>query len=474
MRTWSAVLVLFTTTLVSPRLLSTQARAPVASDYPILARAILKELIEIKSSETGVGSTPAALAMARRFRAAGFPAADIKVLGPYPRKQNLVVRLRGSSKAKPILIIGHLDVVEARAEDWSPGVPPFQLTERDGYLYGRGTQDMKGTVAVLVTNFIRWKREGWVPTRDLILALTADEEEYGDGDGVAWLVKHHRDLIDAEFCLNGDSGDYLTKDGKPYFASVAAAEKRETILRLETTNRGGHGSLPRKDNAINQLVTALAKVAALRFPAMLDDVTRVEFGEMAKLETGTVAGDMTAMTRTPADPAAVERLSADPFYNALLRTTCAATMLEAGHGPSALPQRARATLNCRILPWHTPAALLETLTQAIGDTGVKITWQFLETEAQPASPLRPEIFATLRTLAAKLWPGVVIMPSLDTGASDARFLRAAGIPSYGVAGLFLEEGDVRAHGRDERIRIKDFQDGVAYYDQFMKTLLSQP
>ena len=448
-----------------------QPRPGPSGDYQALARSIFKELVEIKTTESGVGSTPAALAVARRLRAAGFPAADIQVRGPYPKKQNVVARIHGSGKGKPILLIAHLDVVEARPEDWSAGLDPFKFTEKDGYFYGRGTQDIKEGVTILVTNFIRWKREGWVPSRDLILALTADEEEYGDGDGVAWLLKTHRSLIDAEYCLNADGGDFQNKDGKPYTVTVAAAEKKETILRLETQNRGGHGSLPRKDNAINELVAALAKIEALRFPPMLSEVTRVEFGAMAKLESGQVAVDLAAMTREPLDPAAVERLSENPYFNALLRTTCVATMLEAGHGPSALPQRAAATLNCRILPWHSPEAMLATLKQTIADDQVAVTWRFLETEPQPASPLRPELFTTIEKLRDQLWPGAVVMPGIETGGTDGRFLRGVGIPAYGISGVFLEQGDVRAHGRDERIRAKDFFDGVTFYNLFVKALV---
>ena len=442
-------------------------------DYRSLARDIFKELIEIKSTESGVGSTPAAEAVARRLRAAGFPERDLQIGGPAPQKKNVVVRLRGAGKAKPILVIGHLDVVEARKEDWSPDLDPFTFVERDGYFYGRGTQDMKGAAAIALTNFIRWKQEDWVPARDLILALTADEELYGDENGVAWLMKNHRDLIDADYSLNSDGGDFQTRGGKPFSIAVAAGEKKETILQLETHNRGGHGSVPRKDNAIYELKAALDRVEHLRFPVVLNDVTRAEFAALAALESGQAAAAMKAVARNPSDTAAIERLSEDPYYNALLRTTCVATMLDAGHGPSALPQRARAVLNCRIVPGYAAADMLQTLREAIADDGVAITWQFNEPYDPPASPLRPDVFATVTQVATRMWPGVVVMPGMETGMGDARILRAAGIPSYGISGLFIEQGDGRAHGKDERIRASDFYAGVEFYDQFVKALVGQ-
>ena len=450
--------------------LSTRTQAAAARDYRPLAREIFRELIEIKTTDSGVGSTPAAEAVAQRLRAAGFPEADIQVIGPSARKKNVVARLHGSGKATPILIFGHLDVVEAPKEDWSPDLDPFKFVERDGYFYGRGTQDMKGAAAIVVTNFIRWKQEGWVPARDLVLALTADEELYGDEDGVDWLLKNHRDLIDAEYSLNSDGGDFQTRDRKPYSIAVAAGEKKETILQLVTHNRGGHGSQPRKDNAIYQLNAALERIAKLRFPVVLNDVTRAQFDALSALESGQVAADMKAVSRDPPDAAAVERLSEDPYYNALLRTTCVATMLEAGHGPSALPQRAKAVINCRIAPGHASAEMLQTLRETIADDGVEIAWQFNEPSDPPASPLRPDVFAAVRKATDRMWQGVVLMPGMETGMTDARFLRAAGIPSYGVSGTFLEQGDGRAHGKDERIRVSDFYAGVEFYDRFMKAL----
>jgi acetylornithine deacetylase/succinyl-diaminopimelate desuccinylase-like protein len=451
-------------------LAASSSHAATPRDYRPLAREILQELIEIKSSESGVGSTPAAEAMARRLRAAGFPDADVQVIGPSERKKNVVVRLHGRGKAKPILIFGHLDVVEAEKGDWSPDLDPYKLTEREGYFYGRGTQDMKGSDAIGVVNFIRWKEQGWVPSRDLVLALTADEELYGDEDGIDWLLKHRKELIDAEYSLNLDAGDFVTRNGKPFNIAVSAGEKKEVILQLVTRNRGGHGSQPRKDNAIYQLNAAVDRIARLDFPVILNDVTRAQFTALGALESGQVSADMKAVSKNPPDPAAVERLSQDAYYNALLRTTCVATMLKAGHGPSALPQRAEAILNCRIVPGQTAASLMKTLREAIADDGVEITWQFNEPSDPPASPLRPDVFAAVKKATDSMWKGVALLPGMLTGMTDSRFLRASAIPSYGVSGLFIEEGDGRAHGQDERIRVNDYYEGVDFFDRFMKAL----
>ena len=452
---------------------SSSPHAATPRDYRQLAREMLEELIEIKSSDSGVGSTPAAEAIARRMRAAGFPEADIQMVGPSERKKNVVVRLHGRSKANPILIFGHLDVVEAEKGDWSPDIDPFRLIERDGYFYGRGTQDMKGAATIAAVNFIRWKQQGWVPSRDLILALTADEELYGDEDGIDWLLKHRRELIDAEYSLNSDAGDFLTRNGKPYSVALSAGDKKEVILQLVTRNRGGHGSRPRDDNAIYELNAAVDRVAKLKFPAVLNDVTRAQFTAMSMLEAGEVAVDMKAVAQNPPDPTAVDRLSKDPFYNALMRTTCVATMLKAGHGPSALPQRAEATINCRIVPGQTSAWLINALREAIADQGVAISWQFNEPSDPPASALRPDVFSAAKKAVDSMWPGVTVLPGLMTGMTDSRFLRAADIPSYGVTGLFIEEGDSRAHGKDERIRVSDFYAGLEFYDRFMKALVGR-
>jgi len=335
------------------------------------------------------GSTPAAEAIARRLLVAGFAPADVQVIGPNERKKNLVARLHGKGAGKPILLLAHLDVVEAHREDWSPDLDPFKFVERDGYFYGRGTQDIKDCAAILATNFVRWKQEQWIPSRDLILALTADEEVGGDADGIQWLLQNRRELIEADYSLNLDIGDFQSKAGNPYIVPLAAAEKKSTAIQVQTINRGGHGSLPRKDNAIYELTAALDRLSTFQFPPMLNDVTRAQFAAMSKLESGQVADDMKAVAQTLPDAAAIQRLSDNPYYNALLRTTCVPTLLEGGHAVNALPQRAKAVLNCRILPGHASADVLRSIVNAINDKDVEVTWQYIEHSDWPASQIAP-------------------------------------------------------------------------------------
>jgi acetylornithine deacetylase/succinyl-diaminopimelate desuccinylase-like protein len=288
---------------------------------------------------------------------------------------------------------------------------------------------------------------------------------------VDWLIANHRDLIDAEFCVNTDAGDFQSKNGKPAIVTISAAEKRFAMLQLETTNRGGHGSLPRKDNAIYELAAALEKVAGYQLPVMLNEVSRAQFAATANTVTGQLAADMKAVAQPTPDPKAVERLSQDPYYNALLRTTCVPTLLEGGHASNALPQRAKAHLNCRIVPGHDPDDILKRIKQVVNDEGVAITWTYLSKTA-PASTLRPDVVNSVEQVAKQNWPGIVAIPTMETGATDGRLLRGAGIPTYGVSGVFIDEGDTRSHGRDERIRTKDFDQGVIFYDKFIKTLVS--
>jgi len=451
-----------------------QTPAQSAQQYQRLARDIFQELVEIKSTESGVGSTPAAQSVARRLISAGFPTADVQVIGPNERKKNLVAHLHGKRASRPILLLAHLDVVEAHREDWSPDLDPFKFVERDGYFYGRGTQDIKDGAAILTANFIRWKQEGWVPERDLILALTADEEIGGDANGVKWLLENHRELIDAEYCLNTDAGDFRSRGGSPYIVALAAAEKKSTALQLQTTNRGGHGSLPRRDNAIYELAAALVRLSKLDFPVMLSEVTRAQLERMAMLESGQLAADMKAVAQNANDLAAVARLSENPFYNALLRTTCVAAQVEGGHATNALPQRATAVLNCRILPGHDPEDVLLTVKHVIADEQIEVKWKYLEPRNWPASPLRPELLATMEKIAKELWPGVSVVPVLETGGSDGRFLSGNGIPTYGLSGVFIDQGDERMHGRDERIRVRDFYGGLEFYNRFVRALAGRP
>jgi acetylornithine deacetylase/succinyl-diaminopimelate desuccinylase-like protein len=443
-----------------------------------LARDIFQQLIEINTTDSVGSTTVAADAMAKRLLDAGFPAEDVKVLGPNSRKGNMVARYRGTGARKPILIIGHLDVVEARRSDWT--TDPFQFIEKDGYFYGRGTQDMKVSDAVLVTDFIRLHREHYVPDRDIILALTADEEG-GQSNGVDWLLKNHRDLIDAEFVLNADAGGVTTKNGKPVNVDVEANEKLYADYELATTNPGGHSSLPTPDNAIYHVADALVRLQQTPFPFELNPVTRVYFERRAALETGQTAADMKAILQTPPDAGAVARLSADARFNSLMRTTCVATMMEAGHAPNALPQLAKANVNCRILPGHSAEQIRLELVRIFADPKVRVRYVddarnvYDKTPEKNAFPpiLPPaEVLKPLAKIADEMWNGVPVIPEMETGASDSIYTVAAGLPSYGINGIAIDQDDVRAHGKDERVRVNAFYDGVEFYYRYLKALTS--
>ena len=444
------------------------ATAQDVSSSDRAARDIFRELIEINTTDSSGSTTKAAEAMAARLKAAGFADADVQVLGPNARKGNLVARLRGRGTAKPVLLLAHLDVVEARKEDWSADVDPFRLIERDGFFYGRGTTDDKAQAAIWIANFIRYKQEGFVPDRDLIVALTADEEG-GTSNGVRWLLENHRDLISAEYGLNEGGGGEL-KQGKPIANEVQAAEKVYHTIALETRNPGGHSSLPRKDNAIYRLAAALTRLAAFEFPVELNEVTRGYFARLSTIETGQVAADMKAMAAPTPHAAAARRLAeSSAIYNSMMRTTCVATELSGGHAENALPQLARAVVNCRLLPGADPADVERTLARVVADDGITIStvWKGVPS---PASPLRPDLMAAVDRLTTEMWPGVIVIPTMSTGATDGLALRNAGIPIYGVDGLFTDVDDVRAHGRDERIGIREFYAGREFLYRLVKVL----
>ena len=406
------------------------------------------------------------------------PPADVIVVGPNERKGNMVARYRGKagSKLRPLLIIGHLDVVEAKREDWS--TDPFQFVEQGGYYYGRGTQDMKDSDAIAVTNFIRLKQEGFVPDRDIILALTADEEG-GTSNGVAWLLKNRRDLIDAEFALNPDSGGVATEHGMPVAVEFEATEKLYADYQILATNPGGHSSLPRPDNAIYHVADALTKLKSAQFPFELNAVTREYFVQMALVEPAQVAADIRAILATPPDPAAVQRLSQNPRYNSTMRTTCVATMLSGGHAFNALPQRAEANVNCRIFPGHSQEEIRLALVNIFDDPGLSVRYRNdagelsdhgSDRKAMIPPPLRPDVMDALRSVSAKLWPGAPVVPIMEPGASDSIYTMMAGIASYGISGVAIDRDDVRAHGRDERLRVESYYTGVEFYYQFLKAL----
>lgn len=455
-------------------------QAQVDSATTKLARDIFQQLIEINTTDSVGNVTTAAQAMAQRFRDAGFPESDIHLLGPTDRKQNLVVRLHGTGAHRPILLMGHLDVVEARGEDWT--TDPFQFVEKDGYYYGRGTQDMKDSDAVFVAVLIRFKQEGYKPDRDIILILTADEEGGGKHDGVGWLLRNHRELIDAEVGLNGDGGGIASEHGKPLIFEVDASEKLYADYQFEVTNPGGHSSLPTAENAIYRLADALKRLQAYQFPFELNAVTRAYFGTMSQVVTGQSAADMKSILKTPPYNAAITRLSADPLYNATMRTTCVATMLQGGHAENALPQRATANVNCRILPGHSREAVRQELVRVVADPKVKVSFvtphdgtvvDSAPNDVPPAPPdPLPLVMTPMKAVVAQMWPGLPLVPTMDTGASDDVFTDAAGIPSYEVSGFAIDTDDVRAHGKDERLGVRSFQDGLDFYYRYLKLLTS--
>ena len=436
--------------------------------YEQRAREIYKELIEINTTDTPAGSvTRAAEAMAARLRAAGFADADIRLLGPAPQKFNLVARYRGTGAKRPILLLAHLDVVEAKREDWS--FDPFVFREQDGWFYGRGTSDDKAMASQFVANLIRLKEEGFVPDRDLILALTADEEG-GDFNGAEWLVKEHRDLVDAEFALNEGGGGTM-RHGKYLTNEVQASEKVYQDFKLEVTNAGGHSSLPVKDNAIYHLSQGLARLAAYEFPVQLNEITRGYFERSAAVETDpAVAADMRAVAKPSPDPQAVSRLAAKlPYWNSMMRTTCVATRLAGGHANNALPQLATANVNCRMLPGVSPESVKQTLVQTLADPAIAVTF-VKEAHPSEAAALRPDVMKAIESLTDSMFPSVVVVPVMSTGATDGLYFRNAGIPTYGIDGTFGDIDDVRAHGRDERVGVKQYFEGLEFQYRLIKAL----
>ena len=430
-----------------------------------LARAIYKEMVEIKSGYTTGATTPVAEAVAKRLRAAGFPAADIFVGGASPRKANLVVRYHGTGRRRPILLLAHTDVVEAKREDWS--MDPYTLTEKDGYFYGRGTGDDKAQAAVWIANLIRYKREGFKPDRDIIVALTADEEGGGPYNGVQWLLKNKRALIDAEFTLNeGGWGESVA--GTQISNDVQVSEKYVINYRFEVHNKGGHSSLPVADNAIYHLARALDRLAGFGFPLKTNAVTREYFRAMSTIEKGAISADLGAIPS--GDTAAMARVArAATAWNATLRTTCVATELAGGHAKNALPQLAAANVNCRVLPEDAVDYVTSTLRRVIADTAVTVTVEGTP-NIGPASPMRADLLTAVKATTTAVWPGVPAVPMMVMGATDGSYLRAAGIPTYGVQGFFYDRDDVRFHGRDERLKVQSFYQGQTFLYELVKRL----
>ena len=447
----------------TPLLTSAQTLAP----HQRLARDIYKELLEINTVTATGDTAKAAEAMAARLRAAGFPAGDVRVFTPAPRKGNMVARLHGTGARKPILLLAHIDVVEAKREDWS--TDPFKLVEQDGYFYARGSGDDKFMAASFLANLIRYRQEGYRPERDIIVALSTDEE-IGDANklGIQWLIERQRPLIDAEFALNEGASVGL-KNGKPIRNGVQTAEKNYVDYSLEVKNAGGHSSLPRKDNAIYRLVEGLARLGKYDFPVKLNETTRAWFERGAPSEEPQTGADMKALAAGRADAAAIARLAAKPTYNSQMRTTCVATMLSGGHAPNALPQTARANVNCRVLPDEPIAEVTATLKRVLADDAIEVK-PVGDFGSAGASPLRPDIMQSIEKLTAEFWPGIPVIPSMSAGATDSRFLRAIGIPAYGHSGLAGDIDDNRAHGRDERVAVKAFDQGTEYLYRLVKVL----
>lgn len=455
------------------------AQAPTQLDPASrkLAHDIFQQLIEINTTDSVGNVTTASKAMQQRLLDAGFSKEDMFLGGPNDRKENLVLHYHGSGKQKPILFIGHLDVVEARRSDWT--TDPFQFVEKDGFYYGRGTQDMKESDAILVTTFIRLKKAGYVPDRDLILALTADEEG-GKSNGVDWLLKNHRDLMNAEYVLNPDGGGTDLDHGKPVSVDIDATEKLYGDYQLTVTNPGGHSSLPVPDNAIYHLAGALTNLQHYEFPFELNAVTRAYFEKLSTLEHGEKAADLKAMLATPPDKAAIARLSAEsPEWNSMMHTTCVATRLQAGHANNALPQLAQGIVNCRILPGYTLEDIRQQLMHVFNDP--KITVRYMDDAGNvyekapnrkqlPPAKINPEVLSSMEKLSASFWPGAPVIPTMATGASDGVYTMAAGLPTYAVSGIALETGDVRAHGQDERLPVGAYYRGVDFYYQLVKML----
>jgi acetylornithine deacetylase/succinyl-diaminopimelate desuccinylase-like protein len=446
------------------------------------ARAIFKQLIEINTTDTPAGNvTTAAVAMQKRFLDAGFPADDVHLLGPDPRKQNLVVRFRaaGTPAEKPVLFLCHLDVVQALRSDWH--TDPFEFVEKDGYFYGRGTQDMKDSDAAMVATFLRLHREGYKPRRDLIFALTADEEG-GKFNGAAWLVQQHRELVDAAYVINPDSGGVELDHGHTVVADVEATEKVYSDFQVTALDRGGHSSLPRPDNAIYELTTALNKLAGYSFPFELNEVTRTYFENLAKRETDPAAADMRAILSNPPDLDAAARLSAEPSFNSNFRTTCVATRLSGGHANNALPQTAQANVNCRIFPGHSPEEIRRQLialfddskliVKYVSDAGVVSDTAPERKAIAPPPPIK-EVFDPLTRITQQIWPGTPVTPVMENGASDSIYFAQAGIPCYGYSAAALERDDERAHGQDERLPVDSYWKSLDFFYSFTKALGGQ-
>ncbi len=470
--TWLSVL----SSLAGALTLASAHAAPAASDDSETAfRSLYKELVEINTTLSAGSCTAAAEAMAARLQAAGMPKEAMQILAPADRPKSgaLIAVMPGRDpKLEPLMLLAHIDVVEAKREDWERD--PFKLVEEGGFFYGRGVSDDKAMAAVFTDILVRFQGQGLKPLRPVKLALTCGEETSDTFNSVDWLLRTQPAVLKAKFALNEGAGGLLGPDGKPVSLDIQAGEKTYQDFLLETTNKGGHSSRPVRENAINELAAGLTKLAAYQFPISLSSTTRAYFEAQAKLSPPEIAADMRAVLKDPPDEAAAQRLwTANPSWNGMLRTTCVTTEISGGHAPNALPQRARANVNCRILPGTPIEAVKAELQRIVAGDGIRISLVGEPGISAPVPPLTPQIMDPIRKVAAGLWPGVPIIPTMSTGGTDGRFLNAAGIPTYGLSGMFHDKEGSNAHGLNERIRVQSLMDGRKFLYEVVKIYAQQ-
>ena len=446
------------------------AAAESPPNYPGQAqfRDLYKELVEIDTTQQHGSCTTAAQAMAARLKTAGYPDADIQILAPpdRPKDGNLVAVLRGSDpKAKAVMLLAHIDVVEAKREDWVRD--PYKLIEEGGYFYARGASDDKAMASSFTDAMIRYRTEGFKPARDIKLALTCGEETPDTFNGARWLMETHPQAMGAAFALNEGAGGRLKGDDRVYLG-IQAGEKVYQDYTLEVTNPGGHSSRPVKDNAIYHLAMGLTKIGAYDFPARINEATRLHFERMSAILGGEMGANMKAALANPPPPQAIAAIARDPGYNSMMRTTCVATMVNAGHALNALPQRATANVNCRILPGEAPEAVMATLAKVMDDPAIKIKMAGEKSPVSTPPPLTKGITGPAEAVAKQMWPGTPLVPAMSTGATDSRFLLAAGTPAYGLSGMFGESDGGGVHGLNERIRVRSLYEGREYLYRVVK------
>ena len=441
------------------------AQRVIPEDDNQLLYQIYKELVEYKTTASEQNNTIAVEGMAAWLQAAGLPAEDIFIGGALPHKGNLVARIHGSGAKEPIILMAHIDVVEAERQDWN--LDPFVLNEDDEFYYGRGTLDDKAMAAIFTANLIRFLQQGFVPNRDIIIALTSDEET-GGSNGIYWLLDNHPELLRGALAIN-EGGYGLLQDGQPLANTIQIAEKIFASYQVTARTPGGHSSLPRDDNAIYDLAEALLKIRDFKFPVELNNVMRVSFERQAEINTGQRAADFRALLEEPIPEDALARLSSSAAVNAQLRTTAVATLLDGGHASNALPQTAVATVNVRMMPGSNPQDVLRILTEVVDNPNLEIAYQGGGRLSDP-SPLTKEIMEAVERVTEEMWPGITVMPTMSTGATDGAKMRNAGIPTYGVSGLFIDRNDMRIHGQDERLRKASLYSGYEFLYQLARQL----